>query len=79
LGAAHIADHDMLVLIDNSPRNLVQGILAPTGSRAVQTLRLSLMTMALCLSDFLFNFTVKVTCLEFLAIARRDRAFQAQI
>jgi hypothetical protein len=51
LSAAHVANDDLLVLIDDSSGKLVQGIFAPPRRRAVQPLGLSPMTAPLRLAS----------------------------
>jgi hypothetical protein len=68
--AAHIADEDVLILIDNLSRKLVQGIFAAPGGLPMQPFRLALVATALGLSDFVLDTPVELSGNELVPIAR---------
>ncbi len=57
----------------------MQGILAPPRGRAMQTLRLTLVTAALRLGNLELDIAVEVPRLELLPVAGRDRVLEPQI
>jgi hypothetical protein len=58
--AAHIADDDGLILVDNFPGEPVQGVLPPPRRRAMEALGLTLMTPALRGGDLLLDVATRL-------------------
>jgi hypothetical protein len=79
LSAAHVANDDPLVLVDDFSGKLVQGIFAPPRGRAVQTLGLTRVSAALRLGDSLLDVTVEMPRRKLIPVARRHRLFETQI
>jgi hypothetical protein len=79
LQAAHIAYVDVLVSINNLPREHVQSVLTPASGAPVQALGLALVRTTLCLCDFPLDPAIGATGLQAIGVAGRRGLLQAQI
>jgi hypothetical protein len=73
LQAAHIADDDCLILINNPSRELVQGVFAAPCGLTVQPLRLPPMTAPLGHRDLLFDAAVELSFRKLCPVTGRSR------